>query len=217
MKRALPKEQDKLLKELKYLENRVENKDQPEKRYVLFGLSVIATISFILIGLNDYYYNNSQYLAGIIILWILLSFSILACYFGNFIGYVAALLISVSMNLALSYSVYKTQTSYQSLSLIADLFVLVLATSSFRNKGYIVSILLLVSKNVYFLFMPGVEINYVSVLVDTIIILITGTFLLMIMYLFRLADKARMQMLRAEILALQNQELIGSWEGFFKK
>jgi hypothetical protein len=41
--------------------------------------------------------------------------------------------------------------------------------------------------------------------------------MLMVVYLSRLSEDAKMAIIRAELLALQNQELISSWEGFFKK
>lgn len=217
MKRALPKEQDKMLKELKELEDRSTSELSPERNYILTGLGILSTFSFICIGINDYYSNHSFYLAGIIVLWVLLSFAIILSLLDKRFGAVLASIIALSMNLGLSYILYINHSPLQSLSLFADIFVIWLITSNFGNGGYLLSTVLLIVKNFYFQIYLGTQINYLSILVDTIIILVTGTFLLMIMYLFRIAENSRMQTIRAEILALQNQELIGSWEGFFKK
>lgn len=213
----LPEEQDKLLRELQYLEAKSPNEKGAEQGYIMFGLTVIATLAFLVISINDYFSNNANLLWVIFGVWAGFVISVYASFYGSKIGSAFATLVSITINLGLSYFLAKTFPNFMNLSLIADIFVIAMVTSIYIDKGYITSTILLVVKNVAVQFIFLSNVSYITLFVDTIIILVTGTFLLLIMYFFRMAENSRMQTLRAEILALQNQELIGSWEGFFKK
>lgn len=215
--KILPREQDKLLKQLADLENRSRKGTKPELIVVVFSLIVLSTISFGIIVLNDYYSNYGRNILGVTLIWLLLIASLYGCYKGNKYAYAFSTIISLGLNVAFTYFISSAHPNYQSLCLIGDIFTLILITTLFSNSGYLISTFLVIVKNFFFYFVLRLQIDYISIFIDTIIVFTTGTFMLMIIYLFRLSENAKMAMIRAEILALQNQELISSWETFFKK
>jgi len=215
--KLLPREQEKLLKQLEEIESRNRKGIKPELSFVVISLMILSTISFGIIALNDFYNNGGRSVFWIILVWGVLVGSLFGCYKGNKISYFISVLTSISLNFAFTYVIGSTMPNYQNLGLIADIFILILITSLFVDKGYLFSTFLVILKNLFFYFILKIQIDYISIFVDTIIILTTGTFMLMIIYLFRTSENAKMAMIRAELLALQNQELISSWELFFRK
>ncbi len=213
----LPKEQDKLLKELQELESKPKEEKSVAQGYIMFGLAFVATIIFIILGINDYLNNSADMLVQIFGVWACFLVSMHASYFGSKFAAVIAITISAILNMALTYFFVATQDSFQSVGLVADVFILMLVTSLFTDRGYIATVFIVLLKNIAILLIAGAEINYINMIVNTIILLVAGTALLIIMYLFRNVENSRKETIRAEILALQNQELLGGWERFLKK
>jgi hypothetical protein len=209
---SLPEEQNKLLKEMSEIEAQERAGILPVRNNLtlfLIGLSwTIGTVAIILntFGIRQ---DNTYVIIGITI-------GISAClaisYYGYKIGLYLTAIAFTPLSLLISRVAGFENTAFV---ILLDSIALFAYSNLFGRNGYIIGSAIFLTKIILIgLYGPHAE-SLESLLSQVVNTLAIGIIPVLMHSTSRVSIKAKKQEIRAQILALQNQDLIGSWGNMF--
>jgi hypothetical protein len=209
---SLPKEQDKLLKEMGDLDNLERLGISPLRNNLnLFIIILIWSIALTLGILNLFEFREDNFLF-LILPVLFLSFFLLLAYYNIRIGFFLVSIGAFFINIGVSY-LMNFELNLIS-ALVDGIFIFIISTQ-FTRQGFIAGIILIFLKSVpaliNFDFVSNIEVLFahfvISFCIGFIPVIMDST--------SKVSIRAKKAEIRAQILALQNQDLIGSWGSMF--
>lgn len=207
---ALPEQQEKLLRELNSFESLDRKGIYPEKSNInLFLLVTIWIVGAVIIAISIFKGNKTA-LNEVIVAAGVASLSLIGAYYNQVWGKYLAVLSLLGIN---GFLTYKANFTYSEFLTLVDALTVFAITNQFGRNGYFLGLSLILGKATT-LFMIEAQ-NQESYLEQGLAIIVNvavlGILPLFISSISATSRRAKKQEIRAEILSLQNQDLIDSW------
>jgi membrane-associated HD superfamily phosphohydrolase len=213
MTTALPAEQDALLKELNDIDAQERAGILPERSNINLFLIVLIWAFGTFLAILTIVRQQNDLLYQILALCLLVSFALMGAFYNKKWGFYLSCIIALAINLYVTYQ-YKNQ--YGGFLTLVDGLTIFIFSNQLGKRGYIGSATLMVAKMVVlYLFFADVK-NIEDIVSNIITIVIVGVIPVLLASISRASRRAKKQEIRAEILSLQNQDLIKSWGDFYQ-
>jgi hypothetical protein len=213
MSNVLPAEQDKLLKELNDIDAQERAGVLPERSNINLFLIMLVWVLGTFLAVLAITRNQSDLLYQILVLCIVLSFSLMGSFYNKRWGFYTSCVIALVVNGYVSYKYFDNTNEFVHL---VDGITIFLFANQLGKRGYITASVLAAAKvAVLFYLKPGdraIE-DAISSIISMCLI---GIIPVLMASISRASRRAKKQEVRAEILSLQNQDLIKSWGDFYQ-
>jgi len=211
---SLPDEQNKLLKQLGEIDSQERTGLIPVRSnitlFLIFFIWTIATIDVIL-NLTGQRNDGLYIIIGIALT---LSFLLILCYYNLKFGYYLA---SIAV-IAISFFITRNSNFENTvLVVLIDSVALFTISNLFGKNGYITGAIIFLAKIVGIHFFIQNNSNIETLISQSVNILAIGVIPVLMLSISKVSRRAKKQEIRAEILALQNQDLVSSWGSMFDK
>ncbi|MFW5720029.1 MAG: hypothetical protein ACOCXT_03325 [Candidatus Dojkabacteria bacterium] len=207
----LPEEQEKLLRELNLLDTQERHGILPERSNINFLLIIFTWIVGILYALNLLVDGRSSFLSYVLIAAGIQSFTLILAYSNARIGLYLSVAAAVAINAVTGYF-HPNLSESPFLFMLINILTIGIAANQFGWSGYtLILVLVLMKLGVLLLFFTD-EANYVDFFVNITMISMVSYLPVLLRSLAAVSRKAKKQEIRAEILSLQNQDLLASWK-----
>lgn len=210
---SLPDEQNKLLKEMGELDAQERAGILPIRNNLnllliafVWAVGIFATI-FNLTGLRN------DGIQVILITTLVISSSFILAYYNKTFGFYLSVLTFTAGALYLSYTSNFTNTP---LIILIDSVAVFVIANQFGKAGFIMGFTLFALKAIGQHFLKSQMNNIDELIAQVINIFAIGIIPVLMISISKVSIKAKKSEIRAEILALQNQELVGSWGNMFE-
>lgn len=216
---TLPENQDQLLKKLHEIEEEEKAGIWPERAKIVLGLLAVVIILFIIV-MTFLVLRQAYSLIPVDSALIFIAFAgLVAGYFNKKPGFCISIVISI---LASFYATYITSSHYSEFITVLDALAIFIAATGFGKKGFfpVLTIIALKTIVVFALFSGNRYTDFAASIVDLVSHLLNVSLIgyvpVLIQSISAVSRLATKQTIRAEILSLQNQELLQSWGSFYK-
>jgi hypothetical protein len=210
---ALPKDQDLLLKELRQFEKLERDGILPERSNTNLFLIVFTWILGTAITLIYALRGEVSFISNILIVCFIASITFYLSYRNSIIGFISSCILITIISL---YAMSLNDMSYSNLIVLLDGMVIFVFANQFMKTGYVIgAVFIIVKLLVVQIALHGGNSpeDIISIIIN---VLIFGGGPVLINMLSKVSRKAKIEELRAELLSIQNQELVQSWGNFYK-
>lgn len=205
---SLPEKQDKLLKMIGELDAQERAGINPVRNNIIAFLIVLIWIMGIVGFTLNFIGYRSDGLVVMSLIVIVLSGSLILSYYNLKIGYYLSILSFAGVS---GYLIYYYGPQNIPLTILFDSITIFVYANLFGRNGYIVGSVVFVAKalSIYLFFQQDKTIE--TIIAEIVNMLAIGIIPVLLLSISQVSRRAKKQEIRAEILALQNQELVGSW------
>ncbi len=210
---TLPIEQDRLLKDLNDIDAQERHGILPERSNINLFLIILIWVFGTFMAVLTVFRQQPNLLYQILALCFSVSFALMGAFYNKIWGYYASCFFALTINL---YVTYQYRQNYGGFMLLVDGLTIFLFSNELGKKGYITSSLLIVIKMAVVLYFFRQIVNPEDIVANTITMVIVGVIPVLLASISRASRRAKKQEIRAEILSLQNQDLIKSWGDFYQ-
>ncbi len=210
---TLPAEQNRLLKAMNEIDAQERAGVIPLRSNVNLGLIFaiwILTTVLSAISISQGRPNDLISLGGFVLI-ATISFA-LAYYNKNFGFYLSAIMAIVGN---IYSTVAFTQTS--DLATLFNAITVFIVANQFFMRGYIFASIIVIAKILVIYFIRDTNTPLEAIFAQVITILTVGIIPVLMLSISKVSIRAKKQEIRAEILSLQNQDLISSWGPLFER
>ena len=208
---SLPDEQNKLLKEMGDLDAQERSGIIPVRSnlnllLLVFSwvIAIIFTIINILAGITD----SIQF---ILIITIVVSIALILSYYNKRVGFYLSAIAFLAANL---YGTYASNYQVNAIIVLLDSLVVFVFANQFGKYGFIFGYSIVLAKLIG-LFFFNENGKYDELVAQAINIFAIGIIPVLMLSISKVSRKAKKAEIRAQILSLQNQDLIGNWGSMF--
>ena len=211
---ALPAEQDKLLKELNDIDTQERLGILPERSNLNLIMLCLIWVFAVIVSVILILKKEQHYINGILIVCSLLSIGLIGSFYNKKWGFFLSAVFALEANYYIT-TLYTNRFSH--VITLTDALTVFIFANHFHKKGYIAASAILIPKTVilYFLFKNKIP-DGENVVASIVIMLTIGIIPVLLTSLSKVSRKARKQEIRSEILSLQNQDLLNSWQDFYQ-
>jgi hypothetical protein len=210
----LPEDQDKLLKELNVIDSQDRLGIRPERNNINLFLVVLIWLFGIIASIFFILSKQSEYISQIFGLCVAISIGLIASFYNKTWGFYWACLFALIFDGYINYQYDPTYIS--AVTTLADGLTVFIISNQFGRKGLIAASILVISKLTFLFFSYSDTSRTDDYLASVINILTIGSIPVLLSSISQFSRKARKQEIRAAILSLQNQDLLSSWQDFYK-
>lgn len=209
---SLPEEQNKLLKQMGEIDAQERAGIVPVRsNIILFLIFLLWSIATFALFLNIAGIRNDGFylvLGGVLVVTMFLALAYYNLKFAYYLTCIALLGIS-------GYATYKSGFNNTELLILIDSIIIFTFANLFGRNGYILASLIFVTKAVviYWFFQQDKTIE--TIVSQAVNLLAIGIIPVLMLSVSKASRRAKKQEIRAEIIALQNQDLVSSWGSTF--
>lgn len=205
----LPAEQEKLLRELNEVDTLERLGILPERSNInLFLIGFVWTLG-IFISIANIVNNASTNLTSIFIFCIITSIGLSASYYNKSWG---SYLSSLSVLIGNAFFTYQLPGHHSDFSVLLDGLTVFIFSNQFGRNGFIAASTMVILKTTGILVEFRGKKDLENYFANLIIICAVGIIPVLIRAISQFSRNAKRQEIRAAILALQNQDLLASWQ-----
>lgn len=209
--------QDELVRELTEIQKNDQTEVPRERRYLNLGLFIMTLI----FGSMLFYAN---YKVGGVLPWMLglvLIMTLASTAFGSLglrsSGIAIAMIYTFFFLLSI-FLLYYVKTGVREMYVLAYSIFIIAITTQLKLNGYIASLIFVIITEAYITFSFGIDLTKLHSSILTILLSsLLGCIPLLAHRITKIRRETRLQQLRLEILALQNQDLVNSWQEYFTR
>lgn len=209
--------QDELVRELTEIQRNDQTEVPRERRYLNLSLFIIT---FIFGGMLFY----ANYNVGGVLPWLLglvLVLTLASTAFGSFgvrSSGIAIATIYVFFFLLSIFLLYYVKTGVREMYVLAYSIFIIAMTTQLRINGYIASLIFVIITEAYINISFGIDLTKLHSSILTVLLSsLLGCIPLIAHRVTKIRRETRLQQLRLEILAMQNQDLVNSWQEYFTR
>jgi hypothetical protein len=211
---ALPAEQDKLLKELNDLDTQERLGLLPERSNLNLIMLCLIWLFAIIVSVILITKKEQHYINGILILCSCMSVGLIGSFYNKKWGFFLSAIFALGADYYIT-TLYKSHFSH--VVTLTDALTVFIFANHFHKKGYIAANMIVIPKVIIMYFLSKNSIPDGENIVASIVITLTiGIIPVLLTSLSKISRKARKQEIRSEILSLQNQDLLNSWQDFYQ-
>lgn len=211
---SLPDEQNKLLKEMGDLDAQERAGILPVRSNLNLLLIVFTWTIAIVATILNVLGQRTDGVQTILIMTLVASAGLIISYYNKVIGYYLAAITFLALNL---YITYTSNFEITAIIVLFDSLVVFVFANEFGRNGFILGLLLVTGKLVGIFFWKDTSRSYDILIAEIVNIFAIGIIPVLMLSISKVSRKAKKAEIRAEILSLQNQDLIGNWGTMFDR
>ncbi len=213
MATTLPAEQDKLLKEFNDIDAQERQGILPERSNINLYLIVLVWILGTIFTVASLVRQAGNYLTPIILICSLMSVTLIAAFYNKKVGFFLSCIAAVAIN---GYVTWLSPQHHSEFVTLLDGLTIFIFANQFGTRGYYFASALIAAKVISIFFLLPYD-KYIEHLFSNVLNIVTvGVIPVLMGSVSRASRRAKKQELRAEILSLQNQDLLSSWQSFYQ-
>jgi len=209
---TLPAEQDRLLKELNNIDAQDRLGIRPERNNINIFLVILIWLFGIIISVITIFNHQSFYVSRIILFCSSISIGLIGAFYNKTWGFYIACICALAFNI---YANLQYPRYHSDVTTLMDGLTIFIFANQFGKYGYVTGLTIILAKVSYIFFQYGELYNIDNYFATMINVISLGFLPVLLESISKFSRKARKQEIRAEILSLQNQDLLGSWQDFY--